>query len=70
MRKVADVSATAAVESAAGALSRAFASAEVMAADFVRTAVTPHWLSPGRTFAGPRGCVPVSDQHGRRQWPG
>ena len=43
--KVADVSATAAIEAAAGALSRAFASAEVIGPDFVREAVTPVWLA-------------------------
>ena len=43
--KVADVSATAAIEAAAGALSRALASAEVIGPDFVSEAVTPVWLS-------------------------
>ncbi len=38
---VADASSTAAVEAASGALSRAFASAEVIAAPWVQEAVTP-----------------------------
>ena len=42
--KVADASSTAAIEAAAGALSRAFASAEVQGAGWVRDAVTPVWL--------------------------
>ena len=43
--KVADVSSTAAIEAAAGALSRAFASAEVDAPSWVQDAVTPVWLA-------------------------
>ena len=43
--KVADVSATAAVEAAAGALSRAFMSAEVDGPSWVQGAVTPVWLA-------------------------
>ncbi len=43
--KVADVSATAAIEAAAGALSRAFAAAAVEAPSWVRDAVTPVWLA-------------------------
>ena len=42
--KVADVSATAAVEAAAGALSRAFMSAEVDGPSWVQEAVNPVWL--------------------------
>ena len=43
--KVADVSSTAAIEAAAGALSRAFAAAEVVGAGWVRDAVDPVWLA-------------------------
>ena len=43
--KAADVAATAAVEAAAGALSRAFASAEVVGTGWVQDAVTPHFLA-------------------------
>ena len=43
--KVADVSSTAAIEAAAGALSRAFASAEVDGPAWVRDAVNPVWLA-------------------------
>ena len=43
--KVADVSATAAIEAAAGALSRAFASAELIGPDWVQEAVSPVWLA-------------------------
>ena len=42
--KVADVSSTAAIEAAAGALSRAFASAEVEGPSWVQEAVSPVWL--------------------------
>ncbi|MYG26750.1 MAG: phage portal protein [Boseongicola sp. SB0677_bin_26] len=44
-RKTADVASTAAVEAAAGALSRAFASAEVIGPGWARDAVTPPWLA-------------------------
>ena len=43
--KVADASATAAIEAAAGALSRAFMSAEVEGPGWVKDAVTPPWLA-------------------------
>ena len=43
--KVADVSSTAAIEAAAGALSRAFMSAEVVGPAWVQEAVTPPWLA-------------------------
>ena len=43
--KVADVSSTAAVEAAAGALSRAFMAAEVEGPSWVRDAVSPVWLA-------------------------
>ena len=43
--KVADASSTAAIEAAAGALSRAFMSAEVDAPSWVQEAVSPVWLS-------------------------
>ena len=42
--KVADVSATAAIEAAAGALSRAFAAAVIIGPDWVQEAVNPVWL--------------------------
>ena len=42
---VADVSATAAIEAAAGALSRAFAAAEVDGPAWVQETVTPDWLA-------------------------
>ena len=44
-RTVADISATAAIEAAAGALSRAFAGAEVDAAPWAVDAVDPPWLA-------------------------
>ena len=43
--QVADVSSTAAIEAAAGALSRALMAAEVEAPGWVRDAVTPPWLA-------------------------
>ena len=43
--KVADVSSTAAIEAAAGALSRAFAAAEVDGPSWAQEAVTPVWLA-------------------------
>ena len=43
--KVADVSSTAAIEAAAGALSRAFMSAEVEGPSWVQEAVPPTWLA-------------------------
>ena len=43
--KVADVSSTAAIEAAAGALSRAFMSAEVEGPAWVQEAVSPIWLA-------------------------
>ena len=43
--KVADVSSTAAIESAAGALSRALCSAEVVAEPWVQEVVNPVWLA-------------------------
>lgn len=43
--KAADVASTAAVEAAAGALSRAFASAQVVGSGWVQDAVTPHFLA-------------------------
>ena len=42
---VADVSSTAAIEAAAGALSRAFVSAEVEAPGWARDAISPPWLA-------------------------
>lgn len=43
--KVADASSTAAIEAAAGALSRAFASADVQGPGWVKDAVSPVWLA-------------------------
>ena len=43
--KIADASSTAAIEAAAGALSRAFMSAEVEGPDWIQEAVTPIWLA-------------------------
>ena len=42
--KIADASSTAAIEAVAGMLSRAFADAEVIGADWARDAVSPFWL--------------------------
>ena len=53
--KVADASSTAAIEAAAGALSRAFMSAEVDAPSWVQEAVSPTWLAQvGRSACSAR----------------
>ena len=63
--KVADVSSTAAIESAAGALSRAFASAEVDGPDWVRDAVTPPWLAQvGRSLVREGASLSVVGMRG------
>ena len=43
--QVADVSATAAIEAAAGALSRAFSAADIEAANWAKEVITPTWLA-------------------------
>lgn len=59
-QKIADVSGTAAIESAAGALSRAFG-AEVQAEDWVRDTVTPVWFAQvGRSLVREALASPLS----------
>ena len=65
--KVADASSTAAIEAAAGALSRAFMGCEVDAPSWVQEAVTPTWLAQVGRSPDPRGREPVCDGHGRRR---
>lgn len=63
--KVADVSSTAAIEAAAGALSRAFASAEVDGRPWVRDTVTPPWLAQvGRSLVREGASLSVVGMRG------
>ena len=63
--KVADASSTAAVESVAGMLSRAFADAEVIADGWVRDAVTPFWLMQvGRSLIREGASLSVVSMNG------
>ena len=63
--KVADVSSTAAIEAAAGALSRAFASAEVDGPGWVRDTVNPVWLSQvGRSLVREGASLSVIGMRG------
>ena len=64
-QKAADVGGTAAVEAAAGALSRAFAAAEVRGADWVQRAVTPVWLAQvGRSLIREGASLSVIEMAG------
>ena len=65
--QVADVSSTAAIEAAAGALSRAFMSAEVEGPSWVQEAVPPTWLAQVGRSLDSRGCEPERDRDGRRR---
>ena len=66
--KVADVSSTAAIEAAAGALSRALCSAEVVGPGWVRDAVTPVWLAQvGRSLVREGASLSVVDMDGMGQ---
>ena len=63
--KVADTSSTAAIEAAAGALSRAFASAEVQGPGWARDAVTPPWLAQvGRSLVREGASLSVVGMRG------
>ena len=61
----ADASSTAAVEAASGALSRAFASAEVVAAPWVAEAVSPGFLAQVGARPDPVGRFHARHTHGR-----
>ena len=64
---VADVSSTAAIEAAAGALSRALVSAEVVGPGWVRDAVSPDWLAwCGRAVIREGGALSSIDSRGDR----
>jgi len=66
--KVADVSATAAIESAAGALSRAFMAAQVEGPDWIQETIAPVWLGQvGRSLIreGASLSVIVMDREGQ-----
>ena len=61
-RKAATVTSTAAIEAAAGALSRAFSAAEVQGAGWVRDAVSPPWLAQvGRSLVREGASLSVID---------
>ena len=63
--KVADASSTAAVESVAGMLSRAFADADVIAEDWAAEAVSPFWLMQvGRSLIREGGSLSVIHMSG------
>lgn len=63
--KVADVGSTAAIEAAAGALSRAFAGAAVDAPAWIQDAVTPPWLAQvGRSLVREGASLSVVDLDG------
>ena len=64
---VADVSSTAAIEAAAGALSRALMSCEVVGPSWVQEAVTPFWLSQvGRSIVREGSSLSVLGMRGDR----
>ena len=63
--KIADASSTAAIEAVAGMLSRAFADAEVIGADWARDAVSPFWLMQvGRSLVREGASLSVIDMAG------
>lgn len=63
--KVADVSATAAIEAASGALSRVLAGAEVSGPGWARDAVSPPWLAQvGRSLVREGASLSVIDMDG------
>lgn len=63
--KVADASSTAAIEAAAGALSRAFMAAEVEGPSWVQDAISPVWLAQvGRSFVREGASLSVVDMDG------
>ena len=64
---VADVSSTAAIEAAAGALSRAMMACEVVGPSWVQDAVTPDWLAwVGRAVVREGGALSSIDSRGDR----
>ena len=64
-RNVADVSSTAAIEAAASALSRAFASADIEGPAWVRDAVSPPWLAQvGRSLVREGASLSVIGMRG------